>query len=217
MKQERGAGFQEPGTTMEQALYTIGHSNHELPQFIGLLRQHSITVVVDVRSSPYSAHNPQYNRETLHAHLQAVAIGYIFLGSELGARRSEPECYDDDGRVHYDRVAQTAAFRAGLERLAALLRERRVALMCAEKDPLTCHRAILICRALRGAVADFRHIREDGSIETHDAAESRLLALCKLPERDLFHTRDELLADAYERQARRIAYVADEPDAVSVS
>ena len=138
-------------------------------------------------------------------------------GAELGARRTEPECYDDEGRVRYARVAQTAAFRTGLERLAGLLRERRVALMCAEKDPLTCHRTILICRELRGELADIRHIREDGSIEMHDAAESRLLALCKLPERDLFHTRDELIADAYERQARRIAYVADEPDAVGVS
>lgn len=212
---------------MEHILYTIGHSNHELPQFAVLLRQHGVTAVADVRSSPYSAYNPQFNRETLQTHLEAAGIDYVHLGAELGARRSEPECYDDDGRVCYSRVAQTAGFRAGLARLAALRREQRVALMCAEKDPLTCHRTILICRALRepspGAPGrargtgspEIRHIREDGSIETHDAAESRLLALCKLPERDLFHTRDDLVAEAYEKQGARIAYVATERDVVS--
>jgi uncharacterized protein (DUF488 family) len=209
---------------MEHALYTIGHSNHELPRFIELLRQHGVTAVADVRSSPYSAYNPQFNRETLQAHLTAAGIAYIFLGNELGARRSEPECYDDEGRVCYGRVAQTAVFRAGLERLSALRHEQRVALMCAEKDPLTCHRTILICRALRESSSprargtgspDIRHIREDGSIETQDAAESRLLALCKLPERDLFHTRDDLVAEAYEKQGANIAYVATEREVVS--
>jgi uncharacterized protein (DUF488 family) len=202
---------------MEQALYTIGHSNHELPQFIGLLRQHGIAVVADVRSSPYSAYNPQFNRETLQAQLQAAGIGYVFLGAELGARRTEPECYDDEGRVRYAHVAQTPGFCAGLQRLADLRSAQRVALMCAEKDPLTCHRTILICRALRDQTPDIRHIRGDGSLETHGAAESRLLALCKLPERDLFHSRDELVADAYDRQAARIAYVAEDREPVEVA
>jgi uncharacterized protein (DUF488 family) len=202
---------------MEQALYTIGHSNHELSQFIGLLRQHDIEVVADVRSSPYSAYNPQFNRETLQAHLHAAGIGYIFLGAELGARRTELECYDDEGRVRYAHVAQTPGFCAGLQRLADLRSAQRVALMCAEKDPLTCHRTILICRALRDQTPDIRHIREDGSLETHDAAESRLLAICKLPERDLFHTRDELITDAYDRQAARIAYVAEDREPVEVT
>lgn len=197
---------------MDDVLYTIGHSNHELPRFVALLRQHGIEAVADVRSSPYSAYNPQFNREALRGYLESQRMGYVFLGSELGARRTEPECYDDEGRVLFDRVASAPAFRSGLERVKSGARSLRVALMCAEKDPLTCHRTILICRALRDDLPDIRHIREDGTTETHAEAETRLLALCKLPERDLFHTREELLADAYDCQARRIAFVAAEPE-----
>lgn len=197
---------------MDDVLYTIGHSNHELPQFVALLKRHDVIAVADVRSSPYSAYNPQFNREALRGYLESQDLCYVYLGQQLGARRTEPECYDDEGRVLFDRVAGTAAFRAGLERVKSGARSLRVALMCAEKDPLTCHRTILICRALRDDVPDIRHIREDGTIETHAEAESRLLALCKLPERDLFHSREELLADAYDCQARRIAFVSAEPE-----
>lgn len=210
---KRGSsGRGEYGTRMEQTLYTIGHSNHELAQFLELLRRHEVAAVADVRSSPYSAYNPQYNRETLREFLEERGVAYLFLGEQLGARRKEHECYDDEGRVHFDRVAQTPAFREGLVLLHRGMRERRMALMCAEKDPLTCHRTILICRYLGDAFGDVRHILEDGSIESHAQAESRLLALCRLPERDLFHGRDELVAQAYEQQELRVAYVADGSD-----
>ena len=74
-------------------IFTIGHSNHELPRFTALLKQHRIDVLTDVRSQPYSQFNPQYNRETLATSLKNIDINYIFLGTELGARRNERECY----------------------------------------------------------------------------------------------------------------------------
>jgi len=202
---------------MKVVLYTIGHSNHELWRLTELLCRYAVTHIADVRSSPYSAYNPQFNRERLQAHLATSGIGYVFLGAELGARRCELECYDDDGRVRYDRVAQVQGFQAGLERLADIWTGQRVSLLCAEKDPLNCHRMILVCRALRERALDIRHIRDDGTFESHDAAESRLLALCRLPERDLFRSRDELIAEAYDRQAARIAYVLNQREAISVS
>ncbi len=191
-------------------LYTIGHSNHELACFVHLLTLHQVTAVVDVRSSPFSRYNPQFNHEPLARHLTgSCGIAYVSLGRELGARREEPECFDKSGQVVFDRVAQTQSFQAGLARVTDGMRRYRLALMCAEKDPLTCHRTILICRHLRPMVSDIRHIRESGDIENHETVEGRLLRLWELPERDLFRSRDELLEEAYARQGQRIAWVSE--------
>src|SRR5438552_11646403 len=124
---------------VHQPVFTIGHSNLELATFVALLKQHGIQAVADVRSSPYSQHNPQFNREPLQRALSEQGISYVFLGQELGARRSEPECYVN-GRADYSLIAQTTAFRRGLDRIIQGSAKMRVAMMCAEKDPLDCHR-----------------------------------------------------------------------------
>ncbi len=187
-------------------LFTIGHSNHEMAALADFLRRHEITLVADVRSSPYSRFNCQFNREALAAALTNCGIEYAFLGRELGARREERECYDGQ-RVRYDRVARLPIFRQGLDFLRAAAGKGRLTLLCAEKDPLTCHRTILICRHLRGGGLSIRHILEDASIETHEAAEDRLLELLNMPSATLFQSKDELIEEAYDRQGERIAYV----------
>ena len=192
-------------------LFTIGHSTHEWPAFLALLRQHDISAIGDVRSHPYSRFNPQYNRETLQDALHQERIQYAFLGTELGARRKERECYEGK-KALYERIAQTPAFAAGLTRVRKAVTQHRVALMCSEKDPLTCHRTILICRALRNDAFQIQHILEDGTIETMAAAEGRLLNLLGLPPGDLFRSRAEVLDEAYERQGDRIAYSESEQD-----
>jgi uncharacterized protein (DUF488 family) len=189
-------------------LFTIGHSTHPLEKFLALLRSHSITAIADVRSNPFSQFNPQFNREPLVAGLSAAGIRYTFLGRELGARREEAECYDN-GVVCYDRIATTVLFRTGLGRLHQEIASYRIALLCAEKDPLTCHRAILICRHLRQEVEPIYHILEDGRLESHTQAEKRLLSLCKLPARNLFQSREELVEQAYDIQGKHIAYKID--------
>ena len=190
----------------QAVLYTIGHSNHEIEKLIELLRQHEISVVADVRSSPYSAYTSQFNREHLQAMLKQADIAYVFMGEQLGARRSEQECFVE-GKVRFELVGKMPAFIEGLSRLRKGIAEHRVALMCSEKDPLTCHRTLLICRNLRGESIAIRHILEDGTIETHEAAESRLLDICKLPPGDLFDGKDTLIEDAYNRQGERCAFV----------
>lgn len=190
-------------------LFTIGHSDHELPHFLALLAEHRITAVADVRSHPYSRFHPQYNREALIDALDAIDIKYVFLGRELGARRSEPEGYERN-RARYDLVRRLPAFQEGLARLRNGIHSNQIALLCAERDPLTCHRAILICRELRSDPIEILHIREDGSIEGTADAEARLLQLCGLPDADLFSDRSELIEQAYEKQSERIAYTADE-------
>jgi len=193
-------------STAKHPVLTIGHSTHSLGAFVALLRQHSATVLADVRSAPYSRFNPQFNREMLKQKLLAHGIKYVFLGRELGARSDDRSCYEN-GRVQYKRLARTDLFCSGIERVIRGVNEYRVILMCAEKEPLECHRTLLVARALveRGVVVD--HILVDGRLESHEATMERLLDVVGLPHQDLFRSKEELIAEALVRQEERVAYV----------
>lgn len=193
-------------------VYTIGHSNHVLGSFMELLRKHGIDEVIDVRSSPYSRYNPHFNYNALEMALEAAGIEYTFLGGELGGRPVDRSCYDDDGRVLYDRLAETDSFQDGISYVTRHADESRVALMCSEKDPLDCHRALLIAGTLadRGVVVE--HILADGVLEAHATAMDRLMDDLKLPRNgDLFRSRDEVIADALTRKASKVAYAGGSP------
>lgn len=187
-------------------ILTIGHSTHPLGRFIALLKQHGVTAVADVRSAPYSRFNPQFNKAELERSLKAEGIRYVFLGRELGARSDDPACYAN-GRVQYARLARTEAFRQGIERLRHGAAEHRIACMCAEKEPLECHRALLVARALDAEGIEVAHIHADGRLESHAAAMDRLLDLTGVPSHDLFRSRAELVAEALARQEEQVAYV----------
>ena len=182
-----------------QTVFTIGHSNLEFGKFVALLKQHGIQAVADVRSSPYSQFTPQFNRELLQRTLREQGISYVFLGEELGARRSEPECYVN-GRAEYPLVAGTPAFIRGVERIAQGAVKMRVAMMCAEKDPLDCHRCILVSPRLRERGMTVQHILCDGTLESQEQAEIRLAQSFDLP---------EIVAEAYRLQGEKIAYQED--------
>lgn len=202
-------------------IFTIGHSNHSLDAFLALLQQHGITALADVRSHPYSRHLSHFSKSPLAASLQQADIGYVFLGQELGARPSNPDCYFD-GKALYDRIAATPDFSRGIQRLLKGVQNYRIALMCAEKDPITCHRAILVCQHLRSYDLDINHILKDGQLESHQQLETRLLAahslddarlnqpqqlsLFEQPQKD-DRSRTERLKLAYHQQGDRIAYV----------
>ena len=187
-------------------IYTIGHSNHDIAVFLNLLQMHNISALGDVRSQPYSHYVPQYSYEALKAELAKFNISYVFLGKELGARSDNPNCYNH-GKVQYHRLAQESLFIQGLSRVQQGMNRYRIALMCSEKDPIECHRAILITRQLAENNILIHHIHADGSLETQQAMESRLLKLCKLPEGDMFNNRAHFLAEAYKIQEKRIAYL----------
>ena len=189
-----------------QYVLTIGHSTHPLEVFLELLKQHDLTAVADVRSVPYSRFNPRYNREPFAEALVAKGIRYVYLGNELGGRSEDPSCYED-GRIRYDRVAATESFRNGLARIVDGAARYRIVLMCAEKEPLECHRTLLVSRALHEQGVDVAHIHPDGRPEPHDEAMDRLLELLKLPRKDLYRTREELIACAVARQSERFAHV----------
>ena len=205
------------GAEKEGTIYTIGHLTHEIENFIALLKRHRINAVADVRSVPYSRWQPQFNREDLVETLKAHGIAYVFLGKELGARSDDPECYED-GRVKYRLLAKTPLFRSGIERIRDGCIRKRIALMCAEKDPLDCHRTILVARELVEAGADVAHVLSNGHVEPHSVTMKRLFEQLKIPETDLFRTTEELRDQAYAAQEQRIAYVDKEraPEALGV-
>jgi uncharacterized protein (DUF488 family) len=193
---------------MPPTIWTVGHSNHTIEHFLDLLRTHALEVVADVRSMPFSRRHPHFNRERLKAALADAGIDYIFLGAELGARSPDRACYDADGRVVYERLAQTEAFKTGIDRVTIEAANRRVTLMCAEKDPLSCHRTILVTPRLIARGLTVMHILADGAIEPHTpATEHRLIAeTFRREQPDLFRSRDDILAEAYQRREAAVAY-----------
>lgn len=189
----------------KKVLYTIGHSRHSIEHFINLLRQASVSLVFDVRSIPYSRRNPQYNQKVLAGRLRNEGIDYVFSGKELGAKSPSPDCYVD-GKVQYDLIAARPEFADSLDRVIDKAGEARPALLCAEEDPLVCHRTILICRHLRDRVDAIFHIRGDGSMETNEVFEQRLVKATGLKEPDLFDSETTLIERAYELRGQRISY-----------
>ena len=189
----------------KSSILTVGHSNHEVQVLINLLRKHGVTAVADIRSTPYSAATPQVDRENLKPQLQSEGFKYVYLGDQLGAHPQDPACYKD-GKVQYSRQAKTSLFKQGLQRVISGAQKHRVALLCVEKDPLKCHRSVLIARELEAQSVGVAHILAEGGLESHSEAMGRLLKEEKLDRGDLFRTREELVEEACARQEHRVAH-----------
>jgi uncharacterized protein (DUF488 family) len=158
----------ENNATASPRVFTIGHSNHTVEHFLALLKSHAIQVVVDTRSQPYSKYATQFDHEALKPVLQDIGIRYLYLGRELGGRPEGDEFYDDEGHVLYDRVAATSLFQEGLSRLERGIREYNIAILCAEENPVACHRQLLVGRVLVNHGIQVEHIRGDGRIQTEE-------------------------------------------------
>jgi uncharacterized protein (DUF488 family) len=194
---------------MGKTVLTIGHSNHTIEKFIELLLAHNVTAVADVRSAPYSRFNPDFNREFLKQALKGRGILYVFLGRELGARPEDPSCYVQ-GRVQYRKLAESQLFKEGLVQLHGGAEIFRLALLCAEREPLACHRTILVARELVALGVLVAHIHADGSLEPHNEAMIRLVGMLGMSDHDLYSTTEEMIADACAVQEKRIAYLDEE-------
>ena len=191
--------------TEQLSVFTIGHSNHPIEKFIELLRLYRIDALADVRSAPASRFNPQFNKKPLAASLKQAGIAYVFLGRELGARPEDPATYEN-GRVQYRKLAATPLFRSGIERVEQGARKLRISLMCAEKDPLDCHRTLLVSRALERDHVAVTHILADGALESQHDAMRRLLKLEPAGLGDMFDAEETLIELAVQRRERRVAY-----------
>jgi uncharacterized protein (DUF488 family) len=148
------------------SIYSVGHSNHSIDRFLGLLTSNGVGCIVDVRSAPYSRYSPHFSKPSLEAHLRERGIRYVYLGNELGGRPDDPACYDQTGAVDYERIARMPWFQEGVDALLAIANEQPTAIMCSEEDPSMCHRNLLITDTLlRQSRAAVTHIRGDGTTE----------------------------------------------------
>jgi uncharacterized protein (DUF488 family) len=190
---------------------TIGHSTHSWESFVALLQSANATAVADVRTSPYSRYQAHFNRNNLRERLHSAGISYVFLGKELGGRPTDRTLYCD-GIADYEKMALTANFGKGLDRIIEGAREHRIALMCAEREPLDCHRCLLVARALAQRGVKVNHILGDGSMVSHARIEDRLLEFAGRHAGDLFASRSERLAAAYRQRAGKVAYSRPQSD-----
>ena len=168
------------------SIYTIGHSRHAIDAFIALLKQSRIKRVVDVRGEPYSRHNPQFNRERLAGSLEVEGIDYTWGGRYLSGRPGNARFYGPGGEVLWDEIAASREFRGALDSLAADAQSCRLALVCAEEDPMRCHRRFLLTPPLLRRRVEVLHLRGDGRVEPESALAGREVAASDGVQQDLF-------------------------------
>jgi uncharacterized protein (DUF488 family) len=188
-------------------LFSIGHSNIPAERFLALLRDAGANAVADVRSTPFSRRFPWFSGKNLAATLTQHGMTYLAFGETLGGRPGDAALYRD-GVADYEAMARRPEFQAALDRLCGEAARLRVCIMCAEREPLDCHRCLLVARALAERGRAVGHILHDGAIEPHQATEQRLLTLSGEGD-DLFVAgQSERLAAAYRRRAHAVAYRA---------
>lgn len=185
-------------------LYTIGHSNHLLTDFLNLLLKYGIDCIVDIRSIPASKYSPQFNKETLQGFLRSYNMDYQFFGYELGARRNDS--FNELGYVDFELTVQTALFQEGVHKLTPLLEKKDIALMCSEADPLECHRFSLVGRYYHEEGLDVNHILKDATISSHEALEQEMIRDYLHSRRPLLPNIDELFGTYTAEDQRRDAY-----------
>jgi uncharacterized protein (DUF488 family) len=191
-------------------IFTIGHSLHPESRFIRLLCRHEITMVIDVRSSPYSRRAPQYSRPTFEHWLSPAGIGYKFAGTVLGGRPADSDLYEA-GQASYERMARDPDFLSGLRNVARFAKGSRPVLLCAEADPIECHRFLLISKILSEKGMEVRHILPSGNVEFQAETEERLMNATGLLQRGFFEGGTHNLSEAYSIQASRVAYTVPRP------
>ena len=193
-------------------IYTIGHSTHQLNYFLELLREYGVTCIVDVRSVPASGYNPQYNQDTFKNFLKNNKITYLHFGEEFGARQTDPDLLDNDGKLDFDKVRKTWLFKNGLERIwQGVEKGFTIAIMCSESEPLDCHRFSMVSLGLEKDGFEVKHILKDKSIKSNAELEKELLKKFekKLPQKNLFDsdiTVEDQLKAAYRLKNKEIGY-----------
>jgi len=193
-------------------VYTIGHSTHQIDYFVELLKEYSINYVVDVRSLAASTYNPQFNKEPLSNYLKKNGITYQHFADEFGARHSDPDLLDEEGKVDFEKIRKSGNFKNGVERLwFAINKGFTVALMCSEAEPFDCHRFSMISIALEKDGFGVKHILKDKTLKSNEELEKLLLKKYdkKIPKPDMFEPNvsvEDQLRVAYRLRNKEIAF-----------
>ena len=206
-------------------IYTIGYATKPVELFIAQLKRYHINVVADIRSVPYSKVFTEYHKENIILTLKNNGIKYVYLGDELGPRSKDDNHYDETGQVQFERLMTSSLFKTGIERLNnGVNKGFNIALMCAEKDPATCHRSTLVGyylfrHGLGEADMDetcigepppdtslvLQHIDHHGELESQKELEDRISAMHDTSE-DLFRSKEECDYTAYKIQLQKTSY-----------
>lgn len=190
---------------MPNEIFSLGHSNLEFPDFLNLLKRAQVTAVADVRSSPFSGRYPWFSRREMKDNLKEAGLFYAFLGKELGGRPTSPNLYR--GNVaDYTAMSNTDLFKSGITRLLQGRETHRIAMVCSERDPLHCHRCLLIGRHLARHAIQVTHLRFDGGRESQTQVEDRMLLEENLFSGDLLKTDSDRLAEAYLKRSLQVAF-----------
>lgn len=187
-------------------IFTVGHSTQSYSSFLDSFVHYGVTAIADVRSVPFSRYTPQFNQSRLKEQLAWDGIAYVYLGDTLGGRPND-KSLTTDGIADYTKMANSPEFRRGLDRVIAGNHNYTIALMCAERDPIDCHRCLLVGRALHGHGFSVAHILGTGDIRLQTDIEEQLIKLARQDpaQADLFASDRELLNKAYETHARKVA------------
>ena len=201
---------------MVNTVYTIGYSGFSIDDFVATLKKHNVSLVVDVRSSPFSKFFPEYNKDTLEICLKTHGIYYRNYADSFGARQNDRKYYCKEGYLDFEVFAQSAPFLQGIKKLCdSMEKNYSFALLCAEKDPICCHRTILVARAFYERGYNVIHLLADDNTITQQEINAQLIEKF-YPNRDqmtLFDTPqddDRLLKEAYRKQNAEIGYRLEE-------
>ena len=189
----------------EKTIYTIGHSNHSLEEFLTLLQDYEVECIIDVRSIPASSYSPQFNQESLKLFLKKNNVQYLYFGEEFGARRTD--CLNEKGQVDFEEAMKTPAFLSGVARIErGLEKGYHIALMCSEGNPLECHRFSLLSRFFFDRGINILHILKDGNLASQQYLEKQMI-------NDFMHSKkyhlseiDEIFGTYSKQDQRKDAY-----------
>ncbi len=159
----------------DTTIYSIGHGNKKITDFISELKSYGIEYLLDIRSKPYSKWNPQFNQVQLELELKNYGITYVFVGDSLGGLPEDRSCYDYNGKVVYDIIKEKDFFKEGLKRLTTA-NEKKIplAIMCSESKPEECHRSKLIGQELLKKEISLKHIVSNKRVKSQESVMNEL-------------------------------------------
>ncbi len=194
------------------SVFTIGYAAFNIDDFIDVLKSHKISHLIDVRSNPVSEYFQDYNSFNLESKLKQHNILYENLALEFGARQENKEFFSKDGFVDFEKFTQSEQFKNGLLKIKDGLNQKtNFVLMCAEKDPINCHRSIMIGHAMQKNGIEVLHIMPDNQLQSQSEIDKRLLELYS-PDRNQLNLfaqssdEQELIEQAYKKQNEKIGY-----------
>ncbi|EGT5081794.1 TPA: DUF488 domain-containing protein [Clostridioides difficile] len=196
-------------------IFAIGHSNYPYDKLINMIKKYDINCVVDIRETPYSKYNIQYNKEAFNESLRNSGFIYIYMGKEFGAKRNNKDVYTQEGYADFEKVAKEDIFLNGIERLKkGCQMGYRIVLLGAMQEPIRCHRSILVGKVLNKEGFDVKYIMHEGNLTYQEDIEESLLDKYFSDREQLSIdnllgsalTREEMIQEGYKLANKEIGY-----------